>query len=110
MPRTGSPWTSASPFEGRSRPETRVSVVDLPQPVGPTTAQNWPSSTVSDRSWRAVYAPPSDVANFLVTFRSSMAAMGTSLLVVELRHRRKGAVEAGSVVRVATDTRDSDGF
>src|SRR5205823_13279866 len=75
-PRTGCPWTTVSPDDASSRPETSVRVVDLPHPVGPTTAQNWPSSTASDKSLSAVYVPPSAVANFLVTLRSSMAAMG----------------------------------
>ena len=44
-----------------------VSVVDLPQPVGPTTAQNCPGSTVSFTSRRAVKAEPDGVANRLVT-------------------------------------------
>ena len=34
--------------------ETSDKVVDLPQPVGPTTAQNSPGSTVMSRSRRAV--------------------------------------------------------
>ena len=35
-----------------------VSVVDLPQPVGPTTAQNCPGSTIRLTSRRAVKAVP----------------------------------------------------
>ena len=40
MPRTSRPPTCTEPALGRSRPETWPSVVDLPQPVGPTIAQN----------------------------------------------------------------------
>ena len=46
MPLTGWPPTDTVPALGRSRPATRVRVVDLPHPDGPTTAQNSPGSTV----------------------------------------------------------------
>ena len=42
IPFTGSPKTRTSPALGGSSPEINASVVDLPQPVGPTTAQNSP--------------------------------------------------------------------
>jgi hypothetical protein len=54
MPDTGRPSTSTAPVLARSRPETRLSVVDFPHPVGPTTAQNSPAATVKSRSFRAV--------------------------------------------------------
>src|SRR5438067_12555835 len=66
MPWTGSPITSTSPALGRSRPEMRPSVVDLPQPVGPTTAQNSPGATLRVTSRMAVYASPEGVGNRLV--------------------------------------------
>src|SRR2546430_14870015 len=73
MPWTGSPITSTSPALGRSRPEMRPSVVDLPQPVGPTTATNSPGATAILMSRIAVYALPAGVRNRLVTSRNSIA-------------------------------------
>src|SRR5439155_3256992 len=66
MPRTGSPRTSTVPSDGGSRPETSDSVVDLPQPVGPTTATNSPAATDMVRSRTAVCTPPSAPGNRLV--------------------------------------------
>src|SRR5437763_10709311 len=63
------------PALGRSSPETRVRVVDLPQPLGPTTAQNWPGSTAMSISDSAVNAEPSGVRNRLVTPVNSMAGL-----------------------------------
>src|SRR5450756_195204 len=60
------------PADARSRPATRVSVVDLPQPVGPTTAQNCPGSTVRFTSRSAVKEVPVGVAKRLVSPDSSM--------------------------------------
>src|SRR6266852_1127075 len=73
MPMTGLPSTSTSPSLGSSSPEIRARVVDLPQPVGPTTAQNSPGSTARLRSRKAVWTPPEGVRNRLVTPRSSIA-------------------------------------
>src|SRR5258706_510786 len=70
---TGSPKPSPSPSLGGWRPEIKASVVDLPQPVGPTTAQNSPGSTAISRSRSAVNTAPDGVRNRLVTPRSSMA-------------------------------------
>ena len=60
MPRRagGSPVTSASPIVMRpdvsvSRPATRRSVVDLPQPDGPSSAVNEPFGTEKETSSRA---------------------------------------------------------
>src|SRR5438270_10902435 len=75
MPRTSSPATRTSPALARSSPEIKASVVDLPQPVGPTTAQNSPGWTVRLRSRSAVYTPPDGVKNRFVTPRSSMAGV-----------------------------------
>src|SRR4051812_27359014 len=72
MPRTGAPSTSTSPLEGGSRPDTSDSVVDLPQPVGPTTATNSPAATVNVRSRTAVWGRPPAPGNRLVAFRSAM--------------------------------------
>src|SRR5216683_3316507 len=73
MPSTGLPNTSTLPSLAGSSPEIRASVVDLPQPVGPTTAQNSPDSTARLRSCSAVYTPPDGVRNRFVTPRSSIA-------------------------------------
>jgi hypothetical protein len=54
MPRTGWPMTRTSPALGWSRPEISDSVVDLPQPLGPTMAQNSPGATCRLRSCSAV--------------------------------------------------------
>ena len=61
MPSTGRPPTLTLPSLGLSRPATRVSVVDLPHPEGPTTAQNRPGSTVMVTSRSAVKAVPPGV-------------------------------------------------
>ena len=49
---------AADPHRARARrgpgPTPCPRVVDLPQPVGPTIAQNWPGSTVNVTSRRAV--------------------------------------------------------
>jgi hypothetical protein len=47
----------------------------LPQPVGPTIAQNWPGSTVNVVSLRAVNAEPAGVRNRLVSPVTSMRAL-----------------------------------
>ncbi len=75
IPETGRPCTRTWPAETVSSPATRVSVVDLPQPVGPTTAQNSPSATDMSRSRRAVKAVPAGVRNRFVTAVSSMAGV-----------------------------------
>src|SRR5665811_1701103 len=94
IPETGLPSTNASPEEGDSRPEINVRVVDLPHPVGPTTAQNCPSSTVRLMSCSAVKVPPSAVANFLVTLRNSMAAMAITSRRCDGRHHMNEACTA----------------
>src|SRR4051812_19436871 len=45
------------PLVGWSRPAMRFSVVDLPQPEGPTSETNSPSAISSDSSWSASGAP-----------------------------------------------------
>jgi hypothetical protein len=75
-PRTGLPSTYTSPLVGCSNPATKVSVVDLPQPVGPTTAQNSPSATVRSMLRKAWYSCPLGVWNALLAPRSSIAARG----------------------------------
>src|SRR3954471_9104349 len=72
-PCTDLPITCTEPSLGRSSPEMRPRVVDLPQPVGPTTATNSPGATVMLMSRIAVYALPVGVRNRLVTSRNSIA-------------------------------------
>src|ERR1700694_2029974 len=72
MPCTGLPITCTEPSLGRSRPEMRPRVVDLPQPVGPTTATNSLGATDMLTSRIAVYALPVGVRKRLVTLRISM--------------------------------------
>src|SRR5436305_8336419 len=74
IPVTGESATRTVPPVGRSRPETNDSVVDFPQPVGPTTAQNCPGSTVRFTSFSAVNTEPDGVRNCLVTPSSSTRA------------------------------------
>src|SRR5690349_6573099 len=50
-------------------------IVDLPQPLGPTTARNWPRGMTSEIPSTATYHPRS-VAKARVTPRSSMAISG----------------------------------
>lgn len=89
-PRTGSPTTSTSPSEGSSNPLTSVNVVDLPQPVGPTTATNSPRPTVRSSPLTAVCRPPDGVRNVLLAPRSSMAGLVSALMAGDgrcgLRH------------------------
>ena len=74
IPVTGWPPTRTWPALGRSSPATMVSVVDLPQPVGPTTAQNCPGRTTRSTSRRAVKAVPAGVRKRLLTPASSIPA------------------------------------
>src|SRR5438477_2291984 len=101
MPATGLPKTSTSPSLGGSRPEMRARVVDLPHPVGPTTAQNSPGSTRMSRSRSAVKTVPEGVRNRLVTPRSSMAEATPRLSTPTRRNSRHAVVVAVLVVLVA---------
>src|SRR5450756_1739306 len=74
-PVTELPITRTSPAEGLARPVIRFSVVDLPQPVGPTTATNSPRATVILKSRRAVMDFPSWVTKRRLTLISSMAGL-----------------------------------
>jgi hypothetical protein len=86
IPVTGDSATRTVPLVGRSRPDTNDSVVDFPHPVGPTTAQNCPGSTVRFTSLSAVNIEPDGVRNCLVTPSSSTraAALVATLGVVDL--------------------------
>src|SRR5262245_45412867 len=72
IPLTGSFITFTCPPEGGMRPVTRLSVVDLPQPVGPTTATNSPGMTVRLKSFVAVIDLPSGETKRRVTLVISM--------------------------------------
>jgi hypothetical protein len=67
---------------GASSPETRVNVVDFPQPVGPTIAQNCPGSTTRLTSWIAVKGAPSGARKRFVTPQSSIRASIPGVAVV----------------------------
>src|SRR5439155_18375248 len=73
MPWTGAPITRTCPADGAARPVTRFSVVDLPQPVGPTTATNSPRATVMLKFRSAVIDFPSGVMKRRLTLTSSIA-------------------------------------
>ena len=74
IPSTACPPTRTVPALGRSSPATIVSVVDLPHPVGPTTAQNFPGPIVRSTSRRAVNIDPDGVTNRFVTPLNSIGA------------------------------------
>src|SRR3954471_9877853 len=74
IPVTGDSATRTVPLVGLSRPDTSDRVVDFPHPVGPTTAQNCPGSTVRFTSLSAVNTEPDGVRNCLVTPSSSTRA------------------------------------
>src|SRR5438552_2751913 len=81
MPDTGPPITRTIPALGLKRPVTRLSVVDLPQPVGPTTAANSPRLTVMVKSWSAVSDLPSGERNRRVTLISSIAGAAAEFVM-----------------------------
>src|SRR3954451_13919643 len=73
MPTTGFACTSTGAALGGSKPETSESVVDLPQPVGPTIVTNSPAATSRVTSVMAVNGSPVRLANFFVAARSEIA-------------------------------------
>src|SRR6476660_2500603 len=86
IPETGPPITRTIPALGLKRPVTRLSVVDLPQPVGPTTAANSPRLTVIVKSRSAVSDLPSGDRKRRVTLISSIAgAVSDSVMSVAYR-------------------------
>jgi hypothetical protein len=74
IPSTGFPPTLTVPALGRSSPATIVSEVDLPHPLGPTTAQNFPGPMVISTSRTAVNVDPDGVAKRFVTPLNSIRA------------------------------------
>src|ERR1700730_13823287 len=85
IPSTSWPPTRTVPAFGRSKPATIVRVVDLPHPVGPTTAENWPGSITRSTSRRAVKTDPEGVTNRLVTPLSSILAARSDIAGVPFR-------------------------
>src|ERR1700688_3107011 len=72
---TTCPPMRSSPEVMSSRPAIMFSVVDFPQPDGPTRMMNSPSAIVTDRSFTAV-AP---LGSLLVTRSNTISAMELSL-------------------------------
>jgi hypothetical protein len=71
-PSTGTPLSKMRPSLGKSRPATRLRMVLLPQPEGPTTAMNSPLRTSKlMRSMAVSGDTPSGAAKRLVTARRS---------------------------------------
>src|ERR1700730_17661045 len=71
-PSTGTPLSRMRPSLGRSKPATRLRIVLLPQPEGPTTATNSPRRTSKvTRSIAVTADTPSGAVNRLVTARRS---------------------------------------
>src|SRR6516165_7855817 len=78
-PVTASPATLTVPREGSTRPVTTFIRVDLPHPLGPTTATNCPLPTVSDRLSSAKIESASSPYDKL-TSRSSTNAGGIGVV------------------------------
>ena len=70
---TDLPITRTSPAFGFVSPVIRLSVVDFPQPVGPTIATNSPGRTTKLKSRSAVCDAPVGETNRRVTPVSSIA-------------------------------------
>jgi hypothetical protein len=66
------PGKAISPISGACRPATILSSVDLPQPLGPTSATNSPAATRKETPCRASMEPRRDgyVIERLSTVRS----------------------------------------
>src|SRR5689334_19141343 len=100
---TSAPFTRTLPADAGCRPLTRDNVVDLPQPVGPTTATNSPGCTVMVRSRTAVCTEPEPLGNLLVACSSSMR--GGAIVVTPssrwgLRRRLRAHQDPGKLVDV----------
>src|SRR5688572_10617711 len=72
-PRTSSPSTVIVPVSAVVRPATRLSSVDLPLPIAPTTETNDPRST-SSRTFRSTCRTPPGAAKDFDRSRTSMNA------------------------------------
>ena len=71
--------TRTSPVVGFSKPVIMLSVVDLPQPVGPTIATNSPRATDMLKSRNAMVALPSGEMKRQDTLRISIAGVSRDI-------------------------------
>ena len=62
VPSTGAPPSVMLPSWASSRPRISRSSVDLPQPLAPTTATNWPAGMRRSMPDSTCSAPPSACA------------------------------------------------
>src|SRR5512132_2223050 len=99
-----SPSMRSSPSEMSSRPAIMLSVVDLPQPDGPTRITNSPSAIV--RLTSSTASAPS--GNRLVTWSRTISAMGGSLLLLTLDGAR-GQPGNDPALEQEDDDDDGDG-
>src|SRR5262249_14712506 len=84
MPATGAPRMRTAPALGCARPLMRFSVVDLPQPVGPTSATNSPRCTRRS-TWRSASRDsPVGVTKRWLTSASSIAGTASGDGIDEL--------------------------
>src|SRR3954469_12912874 len=79
---TSSPSSATSPESGRSSPAITRRSVDLPLPLGPSSAVKDPPAIAMETSSSATYSP-----NRLVTRRTAIA---TRVLLPEEGHRDQG--------------------
>src|SRR5882724_8333734 len=80
-PSTGASNSVTSPACGFASPAISPSVVDLPQPVGPTMAKNSPGAIERSKSSSAERISPAGVTNRRATFlRATAVGEGTSML------------------------------
>src|SRR5438309_5966142 len=79
--RNGSrPITSTAPDVGSISPAIRLNIVDLPQPVLPSTATISPGATSNDSRSTAIRSPrPSGRRKILLTSRNRMIGSGMPL-------------------------------
>ena len=75
---TGGPPRSPCPSVGGRSPATIRSSVDLPQPLGPTSATNSPRPTAKEMSRRASTGPLR--ASYVIPTRSSAMKSGGALI------------------------------
>src|SRR3954470_24482261 len=108
MPVTARPCTSTVPSLAGSRPETSPSVVDFPQPVGPTIVTNSPGATSRVTSRSAVKEPAPLVGNRLVARRSEIAGAGPEVKWVMAGDRRRRVTVVTTLARVVGDLRTND--
>src|SRR6185503_19647600 len=99
---TALPPTSTAPLVGCSKPATRFSSVDFPQPLAPTMATNSLCATRRSASASAVMRVPRDSKTFAT--RSSTTSAIVALQPVPLEH----AVAQEHDDAVGEETQDAD--